>query len=247
MDNALCGHTFCAICVLKWAFARIHLGCGYWHEALECPLCRALLPYTADNAPRNTHTFPFIPNRIADASIKSLLTILKEAARSKTAVYVNAGVVRSRTWHGKVDGEVIPWGEGKSARVEWENRARQVPRISCSPQYALTCCIVVCVPFIQDWKARDDLARQQLDHPSAGGLHCNQGSPSKGVGPITFHHPTRTPLAHSFGDSLCRFLLQPIVMFSRPSATPSADPQASVAPSSDHQAYLVLPSLISSL
>ncbi|KAI0793738.1 hypothetical protein C8Q74DRAFT_1244514 [Fomes fomentarius] len=124
LDNALCGHTFCAVCVLKWAFARIHRGCGYWHEALECPLCRALLPYTADNAPRNMHTFPFILNRIADASIKSLLTILKEAAGSKTAVCVNAGVVRSGTWHGKVDGEVIPWGEGESARVEWENRAR---------------------------------------------------------------------------------------------------------------------------
>ncbi|KAI0749062.1 hypothetical protein C8Q74DRAFT_1310917 [Fomes fomentarius] len=121
LDNTLCGHTFCAICVLKWASARIDLECGYWHEALECPLCRALLPYTPYNAPRNTHTFPFIPNHIADASIKSLLTILKEAAGSKTAV---TGVARSGTWHGKVDGEVIPWGEGKSARVEWENRAR---------------------------------------------------------------------------------------------------------------------------
>ncbi|KAI0653298.1 hypothetical protein C8Q70DRAFT_888627, partial [Cubamyces menziesii] len=68
-----CGHSFCALCVLKWCFAAVHRGCGYWHDSLECPLCRAELPYTSDLTPRSIFSFPFSPNRLADGAIKALV------------------------------------------------------------------------------------------------------------------------------------------------------------------------------
>ena len=66
-------------------------------------------------------TFPFIPNRFVDNSIKAFLVILKGAADSKKEV---AGPVEGTQWYGEVDDKVMAWGEGQSARVEWENRAK---------------------------------------------------------------------------------------------------------------------------
>ena len=66
-------------------------------------------------------TFPFIPNRFVDNSIKAFLVILKAAAASKKEA---AGPIEGTQWHGEVDDKVMAWGEGQSATVEWENRAQ---------------------------------------------------------------------------------------------------------------------------
>ncbi|TFK85507.1 hypothetical protein K466DRAFT_654223 [Polyporus arcularius HHB13444] len=127
LNNGRCGHAFCAICILKWAFAAVHRGCGYWHEALECPLCRATLPYTTDATPRNICTFPFLPDRLADTVIKSHLAVLQDAADLKARPTANCDVGRPHDgirWLGEVDEQVLAWGQGKASRTEWEQRER---------------------------------------------------------------------------------------------------------------------------
>ncbi|KAI0741339.1 hypothetical protein C8Q80DRAFT_1273797 [Daedaleopsis nitida] len=122
VNNGLCGHSFCASCILKWAFAALHRECGYWHEPLECPLCRASLPYTSEKTPRALCTIPFIPNRVADAAIEYFLDLLKAAATRPEGSYVNAA--DGELWYGQIDEKVVEWGVGKSARVEWVRRAK---------------------------------------------------------------------------------------------------------------------------
>ncbi|XP_006461828.1 hypothetical protein AGABI2DRAFT_70745 [Agaricus bisporus var. bisporus H97] len=73
LNPARCGHTFCAICILKWFFSRLHRVCGGWHEAVDCPICRSVLMITPDRVPRSGITFPFVPNRVASAVIESLI------------------------------------------------------------------------------------------------------------------------------------------------------------------------------
>lgn len=68
-----CGHTFCAICILRWFFSRLHRACGGWHEAVDCPICRSVLILTPDRVPRSNMTFPFVPNRVAAAVVESLI------------------------------------------------------------------------------------------------------------------------------------------------------------------------------
>ena len=102
----------------------MHRDCGYWHEALECPLCRSELAFIPDVTPRAFCTFPFIPNRLADTTIKSYLEILQDAAKA------HAGGSRVGGMCGGggsgIDERILAWGEGGSARVEWEARDRYV-------------------------------------------------------------------------------------------------------------------------
>ena len=63
-------------------------------------------------------TFPFVPSRLADAAIKSLLDSLKDAAKlcggsSRT----NAGCVGSSG-----DERIVGWGENGNLRRDWEAR-----------------------------------------------------------------------------------------------------------------------------
>ncbi|KAI1796774.1 hypothetical protein LXA43DRAFT_879351 [Ganoderma leucocontextum] len=117
LNHGLCGHTFCALCLLQWCFAAVHRGCGYWHESLECPLCRAELPCTPDTTPRQMCTFPFVPCRIADATIKMLLGVLKDAA--DTDAGGRDACIGSSS---KLDERVAAWGQNGNAKVEWEAR-----------------------------------------------------------------------------------------------------------------------------
>ncbi|KAI0697956.1 hypothetical protein C8T65DRAFT_743007 [Cerioporus squamosus] len=126
LNNGRCGHAFCAICILKWAFAALHRACGHWHEALECPLCRAPLPIISRSNPRNVYTFPFIPDRLGDTVIKSHLAVLQDAADFKAkSNTTNSDASRNGVrWHGEVDEQVLAWGLGKASRIQWEQRER---------------------------------------------------------------------------------------------------------------------------
>ncbi|KAG2343971.1 hypothetical protein BDR05DRAFT_883086 [Suillus weaverae] len=77
-----CGHTFCATCILKWFFSRLHRVCGSWHEPVDCPMCRSALFCTPDNVPRPEFSFPFTPNRAADNAIRGMINILAKEADS---------------------------------------------------------------------------------------------------------------------------------------------------------------------
>jgi len=104
-----CGHTFCATCILKWFFSRLHKGCGGWHEAVDCPLCRSALPHTPERTPRSTSCFPFTPNRTADFAIRGLINTISHEL-------VGASTVDSNP--------LSDWNEGGHSKQEWSKRER---------------------------------------------------------------------------------------------------------------------------
>lgn len=106
-----CGHTFCATCILKWFFSRMHKGCGGWHEAVDCPLCRSPLPHTPDRTPRSNSSFPFTPNRIAEIAIRGLMNTISHELAS-------ASVLASHP--------LSDWSEGGHGKQEWSKRERCV-------------------------------------------------------------------------------------------------------------------------
>ncbi|RPD56989.1 hypothetical protein L226DRAFT_445138, partial [Lentinus tigrinus ALCF2SS1-7] len=77
LNNGNCGHVFCAMCLLRWAFEALHLDCGHWHDRLQCPLCRAYLPDIPQNTPRSLATFPFVPNRTTSTTLEFYVNLLK--------------------------------------------------------------------------------------------------------------------------------------------------------------------------
>ncbi|KAI0330935.1 hypothetical protein GY45DRAFT_1370418 [Cubamyces sp. BRFM 1775] len=127
-----CGHSFCALCVLKWCFAAVHRGCGYWHDSLECPLCRAELPYTSDLTPRSIFSFPFSPNRLADGAIKALIDIVKnakpETGAGSACVAATAGgstIKGSSTFTTSDADKLWSWREGGLYHEDWCMRDKQ--------------------------------------------------------------------------------------------------------------------------
>ncbi|KAF8074974.1 hypothetical protein FPV67DRAFT_1475605 [Lyophyllum atratum] len=139
LNPGQCGHTFCAICILKWFFSRLHSHCGAWHESVDCPICRSLLVITPDRTPRPDTTFPFVPNRTAAAVCESLIEKLRSAPPgalvvkredSEGAWGWTSGCSRkkdaSKEADEKVDenADVAGWREGGFMRTEWLKKDR---------------------------------------------------------------------------------------------------------------------------
>lgn len=128
LNPAQCGHTFCAICILKWFFSRLHKACGSWHESVDCPICRSLLVLTPERTPRHESTFPFVPNRIVQASCESLLEKLRTFWPSDL-VKRESSVGALPAWdmdcksHEEDDEDTESslkgWNEGGHLRTEW--------------------------------------------------------------------------------------------------------------------------------
>jgi hypothetical protein len=104
-----CGHTFCATCILKWFFSRLHRVCGSWHEPVDCPMCRSALFYTPDNVPRPESSFPFTPNRAADNAIRGMINSLANEAHSG---------------NDSASSSLPDWGEDGHAKKEWCRKER---------------------------------------------------------------------------------------------------------------------------
>ncbi|KAG6886232.1 hypothetical protein C0993_010794 [Termitomyces sp. T159_Od127] len=142
LNSGQCGHTFCALCILKWFFSRLHFHCGAWHEPVDCPMCRNPLIITPDRTPRSDATFPFVPNRTVAAVCESLIEKLR-CAQSSTLVVKRedseggwgsgwASCSRkkevSKDADEKVDenADIASWREGGFTRTEWLKRERRV-------------------------------------------------------------------------------------------------------------------------
>ncbi|THV05543.1 hypothetical protein K435DRAFT_773718 [Dendrothele bispora CBS 962.96] len=138
-----CGHTFCALCILKWFFSRCHSLCGGWHESVDCPLCRSLLVITPDHTPRLDVTFPFVPNRTAATLCESLvgrlldrsgaackMTVKREESEGVWSAGVDCGVKKRKFEEvdmleaESLDG-LSEWQEGGTLRSEWLRRERE--------------------------------------------------------------------------------------------------------------------------
>lgn len=137
LNPGQCGHTFCAICILKWFFSRLHRVCGGWHEAVDCPICRSVLMITPDRVPRSPITFPFVPNRVATAVVESLvdklassLPVVKQEDPEALRISDSdkEGRKRKREVAKLEDLDCSPevdldaWREGGSMRAEWLKR-----------------------------------------------------------------------------------------------------------------------------
>ncbi|KAF9650793.1 hypothetical protein BDM02DRAFT_1260299 [Thelephora ganbajun] len=122
-----CGHTFCALCMVKHFFSRFHRTCGGWHEHVECPMCRSILIYTPNQVPRSLLTFPFAKNRIADAAVAAMIDQL-------TAQIEGVGILNPCEDMEQVKGGIksdfesplAVWRTGGSSRIEWLDRREYV-------------------------------------------------------------------------------------------------------------------------
>ncbi|KAJ7890495.1 hypothetical protein B0H14DRAFT_1106500 [Mycena olivaceomarginata] len=86
LNPGQCGHTYCALCILRHFFSRLHKACGGWHESVDCPMCRSLLVITPDRVPRLDITFPFVPNRTAAAMCESMIEKLAQSTTGSSLV-----------------------------------------------------------------------------------------------------------------------------------------------------------------
>ncbi|KAJ7224218.1 hypothetical protein GGX14DRAFT_648999 [Mycena pura] len=144
LNPGQCGHTFCALCILRHFFSRLHKACGGWHESVDCPMCRSLLVITPDRVPRLDITFPFVPNRTAAAVCESIIEKLSRSSPS-------SGLVVKReesesTWPGsewdmewgrkkgkskeeeeieEENADLAGWREGGNLRTEWLKKDRE--------------------------------------------------------------------------------------------------------------------------
>ncbi|KAF8555988.1 hypothetical protein OG21DRAFT_1409967 [Imleria badia] len=129
-----CGHTFCATCILKWFFSRLHKGCGGWHEAVDCPLCRSALPHTPERTPRSTSCFPFTPNRTADMAIRGLInTISHELTDASTLA----------------SSPLSDWNEDGHSKQEWSKREMYVTSAVSGVAFFIADSALLClsIPF----------------------------------------------------------------------------------------------------
>jgi hypothetical protein len=123
-----CGHTFDAICILRWFFSKAHQACGGWHEYVACPICRSRLIVTPE-PPRHEITFPFIPNRTADAAVKDLVGKL-ESSCSGFKRELGSSSEKGRMKVKKEDSDARPagldgWRSGGNLRKDWIKRDKQ--------------------------------------------------------------------------------------------------------------------------
>lgn len=153
-----CGHSFCAICILKWYFTHLHRSCGSWHDILECPLCRAPLPEVLPDTPRSASSCPFAPNRLADEALSVLLEQLQnilqptEEAVAESSPSKGKGKQKGKSTSSPLspvlEEEVLNWTKGGSSWVEWTNRDRHVVRSHIG---SLSTANPRCCDLLQGW------------------------------------------------------------------------------------------------
>ncbi|KAF7370575.1 RING finger domain-containing protein [Mycena sanguinolenta] len=144
LNPGQCGHTFCALCILRHFFSRLHRACGGWHESVDCPMCRSLLVITPDRTPRLDITFPFVPNRTAAAMCESMIEKLSQSTASSSLVVKREesegrwpGSECDMEWGRKKgkskeeeemeeeNADLAGWREGGNTRTEWLKKDRQ--------------------------------------------------------------------------------------------------------------------------
>jgi len=118
-----CGHTFCALCMVKHFFSRFHRTCGGWHEHVECPMCRSILIYTPNQPPRSLLTFPFAKNRIADAAVTAMVDQLTTQVEGAGIVRLCGDVEQTKGgFKTECESPLAVWRMGGSSRIEWLER-----------------------------------------------------------------------------------------------------------------------------
>ncbi|KAH9941981.1 hypothetical protein B0H21DRAFT_542082 [Amylocystis lapponica] len=127
-----CGHTFCALCILKWFFSHLHYECGNWHEILECPLCRAHLPFPLhpdqmDVLPRPAATCPFTPNRLADKVLTDAIDVVRQSAPpiASSSTGSSSSARKKKKAAVTATSAAAAWSEGGDSLTDWQARDRK--------------------------------------------------------------------------------------------------------------------------
>ncbi|EPT01140.1 hypothetical protein FOMPIDRAFT_1023444 [Fomitopsis schrenkii] len=135
LSPAQCGHTYCAVCILKWYFTNLCEACGDWCNHLDCPLCRTVLPRPVEpnERPRQMYALPFTPARAADERVTQLVDSLSgpvpesptKASSSKRGK--GKGKKKQVASTGGSDAEPSTpstgWEYGGTLREEWQARS----------------------------------------------------------------------------------------------------------------------------
>ena len=147
LSPAGCGHTYCAICILKWYFSNMCNDCVGWCYPLDCPLCRAVLPGSErpDERPRPMFALPFTPARAADERITNLIDSLCGPVPESPSKASSSKRSKGKGKKKQASSDAGPstgWEYGGALRAEWQERDRCVAnyclvRRSCG--YALQC------------------------------------------------------------------------------------------------------------
>lgn len=171
LSPALCGHSFCAICGLRWYFSALDVDeTGVSHRLLNCPLCKSDLPeFPIFDELRDQWAFPFLPNRLAEDSLDCHFLTFDSAIRSASDL-LRSGLRPTQKEHQDHQSNVglpdLPglnlgkgvrnWMKGGEDRVRWEKRARLVAHFSRTG----------CSHFIpQARKGEDGITHQDVGEP----------------------------------------------------------------------------------
>jgi len=117
-----CGHSYCALCILKVYLNKFHDACKSWHQVVECPMCRSVLPYPKQGYNRSECACPFTPNRLAEGVITGLMDTLTASAQE---LYNIARANRNGGHLVIPDSPIAAWREKGSDKIAWKARQEQ--------------------------------------------------------------------------------------------------------------------------
>ena len=118
--TTVCGHSFCASCILKWYFTDYSYGIKGWKTSVKCPLCRARMRMPQNDAKSDSMTTcPIAPNRAIEGALDSIMNML--AFPIECGPSIGGKYERKSTLAG-VEDLAFDWREGGSSRKEWLKR-----------------------------------------------------------------------------------------------------------------------------
>lgn len=148
---ASCGHSFCAICCLRWFFHYLEVDkTVVYHRSVDCPVCEGpLADFSILDEWRERSTFPFIPNGLAVDAIDSHFLLFDSALKSGSSgpegTESGSGEERRqedtdlRDLVGLDLKQTNNWKRGGEERLRWEERARFVARFSRTRRMLILC------------------------------------------------------------------------------------------------------------
>ncbi|RDX42579.1 hypothetical protein OH76DRAFT_1362549, partial [Lentinus brumalis] len=117
LNTLECRHTFCALCLISWAFKNIDE--DSWGSIIECPSCDASVVHVSATGPRSPDSFPFIVNSLVAVILQCHITLLRDAANVELSL-VDA---TDRLTRNRVPA-VLDWGFDMPSLVALRERER---------------------------------------------------------------------------------------------------------------------------
>ncbi|EED83835.1 predicted protein [Postia placenta Mad-698-R] len=98
-----CGHTYCALCVLKPIFTHCDPQSGQWDHNINCPKCSRPLLYNKQDPPGYLPSLPLTSNKTAAAAINEIFSVITRLCDMDNDNN-NANGICKPAWHGWLPG-----------------------------------------------------------------------------------------------------------------------------------------------